>query len=97
MAIAAWVLFALSSLTTGAIAKMLIVDIAWSDYRSSTASSWMELGICSVLGLAFVGVPAALQLWLIRAGHPGWAMVMAVGAILLSLGALLVLAPAFTP
>jgi hypothetical protein len=93
-----YVLAALATLAACYIAKLLVLDVAWRDHRVRRSSSTARtLAVCITGALVLLALPTALAGSLIACGHPGWAIVVAIGSLALSGIGFVVLANAAMP
>ena len=63
------------------VAKLVAIDVGWRERHSSSTTS---LVVCAAIGAAIVALPLALGGGLVRAGHPGWALAVAIGSLVVS-------------
>jgi hypothetical protein len=99
MIVVAYILLALATLAASFDAKLLIVDVAWADYRLyKNRAARISLAISTTIALGFVALPVLLGgVHFAWHGHSGWAIVVALGSLLLSAFAFVGLAGAFKP
>jgi hypothetical protein len=98
MVTTSWILLVLATLAACYVAKLIVIDVGWRDHRvhrdSSTART---LAVCIAIALVVIALPSALGSGLITGGHPGWAIVVAIGSLVLSGLGFVVLANASRP
>lgn len=93
LALAANVLAALAALY---VAKLLVIDVAWSDHRVH-GGGWGVIAICAAIGAALVLLPGLLGVSLGLAGRETASLGVGVGALALAGLAWVIVAAAFTP
>jgi hypothetical protein len=97
MRLVALVLNALAAVGGLYDARRLIFDVALEDLKQSrTAGSWLVLAATGVASLLLVGVPLAVGGGLAWRGHAGWSLLVAVGSLVASAIAFVVVSGAFS-
>lgn len=87
---------ALAALLALYVAKLLVLDVAWSDHKVH-GGGFGPLAICLAIGAALVLLPGALGLPLALRGRGGASLGVGAGALVLDGIVWVIVAAAFTP
>ena len=96
--IVAYVLIAVATLAAVYDAKILVLDVAWTDHRVNASSSTRNVLLgCLAGSAALIALPLALGGWLACSGHNGWAITVAILSLVISALGFVVLAGGSRP